>query len=455
MTDFLCHVKENLHGDRRDRWRRACEGPVVYVHEDERYCVLHLPRQDEQRSFGQAVESKLARRDFDFRGAYFPESIRRFQGYEFDGDANFAGATFSGEANFRRAVFKQEADFSESIFRGRARFRKATFEHMADFSRAIFEQEANFRRATFKGFVEFKGPSDEHPCKAYTFNKRANFSSAKFEERATFVGPCTFDTQQEEATFRDALIEKPENFSLDRVRLRPSWFIDTNVRRLRFTYVKWRGLPGGPKGSIDEEIGAIGIRRKNDRNIGYPADVLARACRELSANAEENRDYPTANEFHYWSMDVLREERLDYLIGIRRLRKNWRRVKRRCGLPTALRWAWRVISRRRLRRPRSRFGLINTLYWALSGYGVRPRRALLVLMGMGVVFAVLYMLFGPDRLQGFWQAVVYSLGVMARLNPHPRPEAWGLFQILVILEGILGPLQAALLALALRRKVMR
>ena len=41
------------------------------------------------------------------------------------------------------------------------------------------------------------------------------------------------------------------------------------------------------------------------------------------------------------------------------------------------------------------------------------------------------------------------------LSPEPKPEEPGLFQFLVGLEGILGPLQIALLALAIRRKVMR
>ena len=36
---------------------------------------------------------------------------------------------------------------------------------------------------------------------------------------------------------------------------------------------------------------------------------LAQACQRLAANAEENRDYPTANEFHYWSMEAQRKDR--------------------------------------------------------------------------------------------------------------------------------------------------
>jgi hypothetical protein len=58
-------------------------------------------------------------------------------------------------------------------------------------------------------------------------------------------------------------------------------------------------------------------------------------------------------------------------------------------------------------------------------------------------------------LQSIQSAVVYSLLALVRLNPEPRPEEPGVFQFLVGLEGILGPLQIALLALAVRRKVMR
>jgi len=148
-------------------------------------------------------------------------------------------------------------------------------------------------------------------------------------------------------------------------------------------------------------------------------------------NAEENRDYTTANEFHYWSMELQRKES----------------------------WSW------------SRLDLVTYLYWALSGYGERPRRAFWVLVGMWGLFAIGYMIVGHKDLQvdfqafsapEIWQslkhaakALVYSLAAMARLNPEPKPAAPGLFQFLVTAEGILGPLQIALLALAVRRRVMR
>ena len=52
------------------------------------------------------------------------------------------------------------------------------------------------------------------------------------------------------------------------------------------------------------------------------------------------------------------------------------------------------------------------------------------------------------------RALTYSLGVMTLQKPEPRP-ATNAAQSLVMIETILGPVQAALLALAIRRKFMR
>ncbi len=143
-------------------------------------------------------------------------------------------------------------------------------------------------------------------------------------------------------------------------------------------------------------------------------------------NAEENRDYPTANEMHYWAMEAQRKE-------------GW----------------W------------SRLGLIATLYWALSGYGERPLRALGVLGAMYAVFALLYMLLpsspfsilsSSDTCQSIGcigQAASYSFSALARIIPAEPRLSPGLFQFLVTLEGLLGPLQIALFLLAVRRRVMR
>ncbi len=58
----------------------------------------------------------------------------------------------------------------------------------------------------------------------------------------------------------------------------------------------------------------------------------------------------------------------------------------------------------------------------------------------------------------FWpsvgQALSYSLAAMTRQR-WTLPPMQGMVQFLIVLEGILGPLQIALFALALRRKFMK
>ena len=101
VTEFVCEVDEY--------YRSACEALDYYgEHEDKCYCVLHYPGEEKQDDFRKVIESKLARKDYDFGGATFPEGSADFVAGEFDASANFTGATFFGEANFSGAQFSGE-----------------------------------------------------------------------------------------------------------------------------------------------------------------------------------------------------------------------------------------------------------------------------------------------------------------------------------------------------------
>ena len=54
----------------------------------------------------------------------------------------------------------------------------------------------------------------------------------------------------------------------------------------------------------------------------------------------------------------------------------------------------------------------------------------------------------------FSRALTYSAGVLTFQRPEPKPATTAA-QTIVLFETILGPVQAALLALAIRRKFMR
>jgi len=472
VTQFVCRVKEE-----KPDYLSACKDLPKYP--GTQYCVLHLSGEKKKEDFEQVKKDKLEREDYDFSGTVFPEGTSDFSRFVFDGNADFTGATFIGEADFSLAQFSGEwAHYSGAQFSGRKTdFRGAQFNSVenTDFSEAQFSgketsfsdaqfsgKETSFRGAQFSSkWIDFRGAqfsNEETSFRGTQFSgERTDFSVTQFSSMHTYFIGAKFsgevtdftsaqfgsaETSLQEATFAKEVyfsrvtfsekvtfwgtqgnrvfgsgawakfdrprIEKPELLTFNTVILHPGWFINADVRKVDFTEVKWYGMPGGTKGTIEAEVKALA-----ERGVKSPYTLLSQACRRLSANAEENREYPLANEFYYWSMNSLRKE------------------------------GWRSL------------GPIGTLYWALSGYGVRATRAFLVLFGICAAFAALYMIFGPPKLDDLGQALVYSLGAVARLNPEPRPTEPGLFQFLVIVEGLLGPLQIALLALAVRRKVMR
>jgi uncharacterized protein YjbI with pentapeptide repeats len=139
---FACHVREGLDKETREAYRDACAKLDFYAEfNGEKYCVLHCPGEDKEDDFEEAKQSKLARQDFDFRGAIFPAGSANFRRVEFDVDVNFSGVTFAGRADFSAAQFSGETtNFSQTQFSGET----------TNFSQAQFRGgETSFQEATF------------------------------------------------------------------------------------------------------------------------------------------------------------------------------------------------------------------------------------------------------------------------------------------------------------------
>lgn len=420
-----------------------------------------------ETSFREATFSQKAR----FEGATFSAKAdfsraaisakADFEGATFSGEADFGSATFSGEADFGSATFSEKAHFERATFSAKADFGSATFSAEADFGSATFNVEANFGSATFgaKGVFSsatfsantnfadatFSGEADFH---SGTFGAKAYFAAATFCGNAQFSF-CTLngETDFSFVTFRDyvkfagnkttivfsgtssldlqfARIEKPDHLSFHTLSLRPHWFVNIDARKFEFINVKWPV-------STAQEI--------KDLKSGYPYSavhrLLAIAFRQLAVNAEDNHRYEEASRFRYMAMDVRRRER------------------------------WRGLV----------FWRLDWWYWLASGYGERVLQAFLVLLGILVLCAFVYNHVGFARWEPklaseadvtvakrddigaplkFIRAVTYSAQVMTLQKPDPRPATTAA-QTVVLLETILGPVQAALLALAIRRKFMR
>jgi hypothetical protein len=430
-TSFVCDCFEWV--------RSACAGQPFYrEHEGKRYCVLHFPGKEKSADFQKAFQRKIDGNDFNFSGVWFPSEIQfsnfdfttsvdfpyttfnapaNFSNAGFNGKANFRGATFRADANFEIANFSAEANFSWATFGGTANFREASFSARAYFFSTSFGADANFQFASFGAGADFQVAS---------FKAEAIFRSATLKSHFAFAGHGHDDVFTDIASLdlQFVRIEKPDHISFHTLTFRPHWFVNVDSRKFEFTNVEWDWR------SIEDEVASL-----KKRFVSAPHRMLAIACRHLAVNAEDNHRYEEASKFRYMAMDARRLE-------------HWRGFDFR-----GLSW-W---------------------YWLASGYGERVWRALLVLIAIMLVSAALYTKVGFSR----WEprvgsesdlataqrdevgaplkparALTYSAAVMTFQRPEPRPATTAAHTV-VLLETILGPVQAALLALAIRRKFMR
>jgi len=400
-----------------------------------------------------------------FTGAQFNSEVTNFLDAQFSSqETNFARAQFSSERTYfsdtqfsgERTVFSEvqfdgQTDFHDAALKN-ATFESTTFQHGADFSRTSFrvthKGRTDFRKATFRGEAYFKRTEFE----GYTDFYRANFLDA-----VKFIGydaednngkddkPQTMFTGEPACrvwvSFKYARVERPELLTFYALRLRPGWFANVNgARAFGFSNVEWYTADCNTQTSISE----------NDASVLHEAEALLaepwpqasqdshakyqmeRAYRELALNAEENHRYDDASRFRYLSMEA-------------------RRMNLASSIPAFLRPIW--------------------WYRVLSGYGEKPGRSAQWLAGILTVFALLYLAIGlqfhvgPVQVAGspsignlstaIWEAFAYSLGVLTLQSDPLGFETSVLLRTIVWFEGIVGPLQIALLALALRRRFMR
>lgn len=496
----------------------ACAGEHFYKkHEGKRYCVLHFPDKEKTVEFRQALRKKRDNQDFNFQHVWFPDRVifsrfgvkvdfsyatfnalvdfggadfheagffhttfrseaffthATFKGKAlfasaiFGEEAYFDGATFQAEADFRYSTFKAaayfrdgatfqaEVDFRYSTFKGEACFRDGvTFDATADFRNSTFTAEANFFHTTFSSealftdaafsrranFVEaafgakadftFATFSGEANFELTTFSGEANFSRAAFEGNLEFMKIIILATTSME--FQFARIDKSDHVSFHGVWLRPLWFVNVDAHKFNFFDVGWHwDIENEEIESLESKINSL-----TSKDTSSPLRLLAIAYRHLAVNAEDNHRYEEASKFRYMAMEA---HRLEQRRGFAFWRLSW----------------W---------------------YWLASGYGERSLRAFAVLIGIWCVAGLLYTGVGFARWEPrianeadaatakrddagaplpLKRALTYSLGVMTLQRPEPKPATTAA-HTLVLFETILGPVQAALLALAIRRKFMR
>ena len=339
--------------------------------------------------------------DVWFGGATFKQKAQ-FKGATFTGEAQFGGATFTGDAQFGGGTFPGDALFGGATFTGDAQFDGATFKCAPSFCGATFEQGAWFYGATFAvssslgpltasgrtislNNAVFEAPVTIEIAAAKVVCKRTRWEStatlrfryasvdlsdavlsspvAIVAHPAPFAEACgdALDEQSLASTACGVRVTSLRGvdaahlvltdvdlsecqfsgaFHLDRLRLegnckfayppeRPRW----TRRRVLAEEHHWRALmPGNPAAPRGWTPGP----HHPDVAVTPGPDELASVYRALRKATEDAKNEPDAADFYYGEMAMRRHDRA-----------------RPCGERTLL-----------------------TVYWALSGYGLRALRAL-------------------------------------------------------------------------------
>ncbi len=490
--------------------------PVKYEHKENLYCIFHYPSEKKVAEFDLAFNEKIQRGHYLFYGTWFPQKVD-FSGHTFNEWAEFTWVTFNHETSFNDATFlascdfacarfKSKTSFSKTIFSSNnedelsTRFYSAIFENGVDFSSAKFNNKADFTDARFlTGYSPLKAVSPAFLISSFsfaTFADEANFSgvvfgnpehegsydtflfnAAIFEKLANFHGAeFILSTSFSNATFKKSAdfrntriksslgfqgasfeafakfsgkdnkhdswpsggldftsidVEKSEKISFQVIELKPDAFIGTDVRKFDFTDIKWKIKNFAFDWSRFKDI-MFWKEEAKRRESGY--ERLEVVYRRLATNAEESAHYRHASKFRFTAFDI-------------------QRINRWYGrLPITLLWWYKWTSRYGENWGVAAIVLaivlatFTFLYTKVDFYVCPPDKPIAQSSSLGLC---------TIKTLNTYEASRHSLATATFQNVEYRKPVTGWGEVFILLEKIFAPLQAALLALSIRRKFMR
>jgi uncharacterized protein YjbI with pentapeptide repeats len=455
-------------------------------------------------------ESAKAKIKYDFRYVRFPCAFG-FRGRKVEVEMNFSHATFFDVADFMKteflsyanfdsvtfhkiayfifAKFKANAYFFSAKFLGETNF-KYTFFSNGKFTNAIFSEKADFEFSEFVRHANFINVSF---LKEVNFQYAklfiANFENAKFLSFTNFesveiLKSANFKGNKENLVFgenailnfQDAKIEEPKEVSFHTIRLSPNWFVNIDSRLFSLANVYFTDSNGKLidanyiKQNVKSELNCL----NSTREIGNPKQLYKIACRQLAENAENNNRFEEASNFRRMAFEtewLEKKERIS--IWIKNLVPESEKLKRRV--------AGSIAEEDKPIPPINSFGIlrrssdffIHSLYRFTSFYGESWSWAIgVLLMLILIIFPFIYTQTNfyvcsvektnPQnnsdcitRTLNFGEGMRQSLATATLQNVETRKPNSPASETFTILEKIFAPLQAALLALAIRRKFMR
>ncbi|MFA4903287.1 MAG: pentapeptide repeat-containing protein [Desulfobaccales bacterium] len=413
-----------------------CQNPQLES-DPEGMCILHSRQLDKDlNAFSASIMEKLERKDYNFRGVFFPGDMllfarqvfhnANFEHAEFNSWTFFENSQFSGETNFSQVKFGVFVSFIKAKFCGRANFYLAKFNGNVDFSETEFDDQAIFTAAQFAGQATFA---------------TINFQSPK-ERDHPFIG-----------NFRDLKIEHSTVVRFQDLSLANVAFAGTDLRHIEYRNITWHSYSNWffrkdvkwlpirqavyDEVLLDEKEPSLFYRAKaNLINIAlfwrWPYLKISKPnkaeyarveelYRYIRINYENEGDYKNAGDFHYGEMEMHRRA------------SPWRR------------WIF--------------FSWYN-LYRSLSGYGERPLWALMwlviLLFGLsGLVWRLGLEVVNPLHIADFGDSFIYLLQKATLQRPTWAEPVTFMGKLIAGFSVLLIPGQTALFLLALRNRLGR
>lgn len=416
-----------------------------------------------------------------FIDADFSESV-------FHSQASFADCTFYKNAEFVATVFKNKVDFNSCNFNGIADFRIATFLAETKFEQTIFGEKgeakffkSNFEKDTFFDFAEFRndvsfnstifGKDSDIIFRKTLFAKYVSFRYAHSEGILRFI-----DLKQGDKNwfkFDEAVFEKTNRVAFHNARLQPYWFVNINSSKFIFNNCCWEQTDGS-KILVENELKNLDDKSQNESkdNKDKPKShsFLITTFRQLAENAENNSRFELASKFRQMAFEVQRIERNQQI-------SKWWEEEFSCG--NFILNFWKKL-------PSVPYDFAHFAYRWTSSYGENWGWAISVLLFVVLfIFPVIYIFTdfkscAKDRPISvslsicentdsninkkctcnsdpisITDSITQSLMTATLQNVEYRKPMTSKGELWLILEKIFAPLQAALLALAIRRKFMR
>jgi hypothetical protein len=392
------------------------------------------------------------------------------------GDARFDGAQFSGYANFEQARFSSDAHFGASQFSSAVGLSGAQFSRDLSFDKCVFRHRVTVGPLVVSGTLSFDDADFEQDV-------QLDASACSLScHRTRFAGRADLNVRWAEIALDDATFVQPSRLAgviaFSQIDDRPAQLcrvdrrLDAN-QRPRLMSVRQANVEYLALGNIDLRAcrfaGAHGLdqlRIEADCNFAQPPHPWRYAQRRTLAEEQHWRHcsashgksdwHPPVCQSAYWlapEAQVLDPPRIASLY--RALRKS---LEDRKDEPGAADFYYGEMEMRR-RGAGMATRVILTLYWLVSGYGLRASRALLALVLTIVLAAVALSRWGlhpGGPYHGYGRSLLLALD--SSISVLRAPTTVGLSaggQITEIILRLAGPLFFGLALLSVRGRVKR